>query len=130
MIIYHPFISFHIAYIYYHLTMLMFTLFMFRIIVYKELTLTKLQRQYCYFYSNARQISSAYDRHKRSWHHMKMFTLGRKHDFITTSMTCTVQFRIKSRNSLYQKYAISSIVHHIVIINMLDFKNSYGSSSH
>jgi hypothetical protein len=51
---------------------------------------------------------------------MKMFTIGRKHDFITTSMTCTVQYRIKSSNSLYQKYAISSIVHHIVIINMLD----------
>jgi hypothetical protein len=61
---------------------------------------------------------------------MKMFTIERKHDFITTSMTCTVQYRIKSSNSLYQKYAISSIVHHIVIINMLDFKNSYGSSTH
>ena len=55
MIIYHLFISFHVAYLYYHLTMLAFTLFMLRVIVYKELTLTKLQRHYCYFYSNARQ---------------------------------------------------------------------------
>jgi hypothetical protein len=45
MIIYHLFINFHVAYLYYHLTMLAFTLFMFRIIVYKELTLTKLQMQ-------------------------------------------------------------------------------------
>ena len=55
MIIYHLFISFHVAYIYYHLTMLTFALFMLRMIVYKELTLTNLQRQYCYFYSNGRQ---------------------------------------------------------------------------
>ena len=75
MIIYHLFISFHVAYLYYHLTMLAFTLFMFRIIVYKELTLTKLQRQYCYFYSNARQ--TYFKQAVKNWRNLNVSKCGR-----------------------------------------------------